>query len=219
VSPFANRPESLFFGRIFPILGFVFVVGYFSLGSLNSTSAMPTRDGSLTVSTSIWQAAWNHYSETWFAWSRAPNSCRGDAAVNDYQREQCAKYWGQVSTMTAWASAPLILVLLFFFLIRGHFRVFYRRVDRRFREGKAVAAAKVLRSGSWDWFGYFFCLRSVRVELGQGRDVRVYVPRDLPALIPGQKVALFYGGKVFGARRYVGLLYAPHIAVMAGSRN
>lgn len=121
---------------------------------------------------------------------------------------------------TILAAFPLGLLVLFGFLMGDRFRQIYRQGFKRVEKGNAVEVGRVtaparLRS---DLFGFFFCLRSVSVQLKSGRQLRLYVPLHARQPKTGETVAIFEMGEYFGKKRYVGVLYTPHVAVIGGSR-
>ena len=68
-------------------------------------------------------------------------------------------------------------------------------------------------------FRWLFCFRAISVELANKQQVTVLLPNDSLLPQPGQTFAVYAVGKRFGHERYTAQLYAPHVAVVAGSRT
>jgi len=165
-------------------------------------------------------AAGIHWKQTLSYWFQFPTACWGDNAVNDFQRSQCADFYNRLTTSTILALIPSAAALIFLLLALDKLNGFYRRSRKTIDKGKALFAGMVTEPAEApnDLFGRTFCLRAISVQLSNKQQMSVYLPLNAPVPLPGQTLAVFEGGKFFGAKRYIATLYAPHLAVVSGSR-
>jgi hypothetical protein len=165
-------------------------------------------------------AATLHWKQVLSYWFGYPSICWGDNAVNDFQRSQCVDFHDRLITGTLIALIPTGVALLFLFLAVEQLSGFYRRSRKTIDKGKALFAGVVTNPAEApnDFFGRTFCMRAISVQLSNKKQMNVYLPLTAPVPLPGQTLAVFDGGKVLGAKRYIATLYAPHLAVVSGSR-
>jgi hypothetical protein len=97
---------------------------------------------------------------------------------------------------------------------------FYRRSRKKVDSGQAAFKGTVTQppEAPNDFFGWFFCLRAISLQLPNKKQVKVYQPLEAPLPLPGQEFAVYDGGSHFGQKRHLGQLYAPHLAIVSGSR-
>ncbi len=160
------------------------------------------------------------------AWEKAvylaenfPAVCRSHQEVNDLQRARCDKLWLKAVVFFGLATFPFLLGLVAAFIARDHIRFFYRATRQRIRRFPPETKGLVLRH-AWtpDLFAWIYCLRKVIVELPDGQRKEVYVPLSDAAPRSPEILTLFDAGRSFGKKRWVGVLYAPHMAIRSGSR-
>lgn len=225
-TPFHYVPKRRFlFRMIGPAFG-VFFAGYVAMGILAVDPALtgPKRAPTAILKTDpvtgpALTAGRQHLAQMTHSWFNIPEVCWGGNQVNEFQTRQCADFWERMWLGSAVAAIPFAAVALFFFLALEQIAGFYRRQNRKVVEGQAILAGTVTDppEAPNDFFGWFFCLRAITVELRNRKQIRVYLPVEAPVPLPGQTLAIFDGGNVFGAQRYVAVLYAPHLAIVAGS--
>lgn len=140
-------------------------------------------------------------------------------AYNDYQAKQCQDFWRRLAISGLVAIVPLIVALLFLWLVWDDLSLVYRRARKRVAKGEALLTATVTRPARAreTFFSFSHCLRSVRVQGNDGKQLTVYMSLETPLPAPGTSVAVFDGGKFGGAARHFAIVYAPHVVVLRGS--
>jgi len=115
---------------------------------------------------------------------------------------------------------PFLIAFLVWRGLLGNLENFYRRSYQKISSGQAAFKGTVTNPalGPDDFFGWFFCLRSIVVERADRSQLRVHMPRGSIVPRPGEQLAVFESGKSFGVQRYIGILYAPHVAIIHGVR-
>jgi hypothetical protein len=228
LNAFSRPPFFLFARRILaPGLG-VFLVGFICLGIVSGAQKVEgvrTPSGTkmtpdLEVTLPPTAAAVLHLKNTAATWGELHAVCLIGNTVNDFQREQCGEIWTRIGIMTGIASLPFMLMGIFLLLSFDQFRFFYRRIDRKVEKGQGSFKGRIrgrVRSGKFDLFAWLFCLQAVEVETTAKKVVQVYLPLDMDLPSPGQTLAVFDAGIQLGAKRLVAVIYAPHLAVIAGS--
>jgi len=148
-----------------------------------------------------------------------PEVCWSGNAVNEFQVRQCSEFWTQLALSAGLLLVPLVAVAFVWTISTDFLSGVYRRARKRVEAGKLLGVGVVTDPAiaAGDKFSYFFCLQVISVQLVNKQQIRVYIPLNASVPMPGQQLALFDGGRVFGARRYWGILYAPHIAVVRGA--
>lgn len=150
-----------------------------------------------------------------------PGVCMpGATPPSEFQTTQCELFRARLLVEGAVASIPLALVLIAWMIALDLLKSFYRRCRKTVEKGQALYSGTVTKppEAPNDWFGRLFCLRRIAIELPTRAQTTVYMPLDAPIPLPGETLAVFDGGKAFGAKRQVAILYAPHLAIVGGSR-
>lgn len=213
VTPYHHPPRSEFLKRmIFPSLG-VFLIGFLMIGIyLDSMESQ--------VSRGVVEGGSYYFKTLIDAWFHIPEVCYPGGAVNDYQREQCTKFWDLLWWETAVASIPFGAVALFLMMGLDILVSLYRRVRKKIEAHETVVTGVVTRPSLLprDFFCWFYCFYLVSVELESGHQEKVYLPVSLPAPLHGQKLTVFNLGKLWGEERRVGIPFAPHVVILKGAR-
>lgn len=117
------------------------------------------------------------------------------------------------------AFSPLFLLALILWLSLENVSGFYRRAQKKVEKGKVLSSGVVTNppTAPSDLFSWFYCFRPITVELSNKTQITVYVSLDSPPPLPGETLVIFEMGKVFGEKRHVAMLYAPHVAVVRGA--
>ncbi len=172
-----------------------------------------------SVSLMPWSAAMSHFHQWSYSISNIPQVCWSGNAVSDFQRTQCQDFWIQLGWSTLFAFLPLGFVLLFLKLGLDSMQIRYKKARKLIEKGSAIAKGVVTQPAVApnDRFGWFFCLRSISIELPNKSQIVVYMPLDDAIPLPGETLAVFDWGEHFGKKRLIGTLYAPHLAILSGS--
>lgn len=231
LTPFHEVPRSRFLRRMFaPALG-VFGVGMIVMGLLaTSPEIQPARKPSssiipaprVQVRGDVMTASLLQMVYTVDSWIQIPQVCWNGNTVNDFQKTQCNEYWDRAFRSAGVSSIPVVLVAVFLMIGLDQLNMLYRRSRKTITKGQAWNAGTVTQPAEapQDFFGWAFCLRPIMVQLQdkEKTQLKVYIPMEASIPLPGQTLAIFEGGVWMGSKRYVGLLYAPHLAVVAGVR-
>ena len=194
------------------ILGFMFMgvaanSGFFD--TPKSPSAVP----------SFFEASLNVYRSTGELISNRPTGCILGDTVSDFQRSQCNRFWASFLQTGGLAFAPFFLALLFVSLNLAAFKGLYESTTRSVEKGKAGFGGKVTTPAEapGDIFSWYYCLQPVAVQLSNQAQITVYMSSTRPVPLPGETLAVYEGGEHFGKKRYLAVVYAPHIAVVKGA--
>lgn len=182
------------------------------LPPIGSVAVYAADDGALSrAGKTIWKFAENLLG--------MPQACRGQP-LNDMQVSQCTEFWDMMLTYGVTSLIPLGLWVVFILLSMDSLIVRWRRTHKKIQSEAPKAIGKVTQpaEASMDLYSWVFCFRPIGVQLSDGRQICVCQPLDAPIPLPGQKFAIYEMGYKLGARRYHGLVYAPHLAVVKGVR-
>lgn|GEM_PF-3201075 len=150
-----------------------------------------------------------------------PMHCWTGKSVNQFQVQQCNDTWKKVAVSGGLTAIPLVCSLLFFMIAFDSLDGVYRRARKKIKEGKALSKGRVADPSHLrqDLFSWVYGFKAVATLLADGQEVRVYVPQHGVESRSGDSLAIFDGGMILGEKRYLGLLYAPHVAVILGARD
>lgn len=150
-------------------------------------------------------------------WLTLPDYCIGDNEVNELQKARCKGLWAQAFAFTGIALFPFLVLTVFFMSLQHQVSQFFRKARKTIQGGQALSIATVTQPAEapGDFFSWVHCLQRVSVQLASRQQQVIYLdPRtDIPQ--PGQTMALFDLGTMFGVKRYVGIVYYPHVAVVS----
>lgn len=163
----------------------------------------------------------NHWRTIYYFGTHIPEVCWGDNAVNEFQKRQCGAFWDHLEMGAGLSLLPFGIAWVFWRIALGSILGLYRKARKRIEGGKPIAQGVVTNPAQapGDLFSRMYCLRTIGVQLQGGKQVKVYVPLDSPEPQPGQKMAVFEPVNVMGESRHFAMIYAPHVAVIAGVRR
>lgn len=218
VTPYDDIPQGTFLGRVLgPATGLFFLV--FMMMGVIANSPLLGGPKSPEARIPFWEASFKHLQNTIHQLSAIPEVCWSGSTVNDFQKQQCDQYWNNLFTAVAVAILPFAAAILFFLVSLDQFKGLYKKTKKRISTGKAIFSGTVTDPAlaPTDLFSWFYCLRAVTVELKDKRQVKVYVSLDSPIPRPGQTLAVLEPFMIMGQRRYMAMLYMPHVAVIRGA--
>jgi hypothetical protein len=165
--------------------------------------------------------ALHHWNRTYYFMSNFPAVCEDGNSVNNFQRRQCEAFSAAHQLGMGLSALPFVLMLLFLRVAPGHLDAFYRRARKRVQANKPMSQGVVTQPAKApaDFFSWYYGLRPIGVQLPQGEQLKVYVPRDVPMPEPGQAMLVFEPISSWGKGRHVGKVYLPHVAVVRGARS
>lgn len=209
-TPYHYLPRKRFWLRIAAPLVGVYLAGLLITGVL--TEVPLARGKSLSGRAQAHQAEFLHRV------THVPEVCWSGNAVNEFQVRQCGEFWRALLSDAGIFSIPWALVVVFYLACMDSLSLLYRRARKRIEKGEALFQGVVTKPSRLpqDFFSWAYCLRPLSVQLPNGRQLRVHLPLDETEPQPGEKVAVFDGGKAFGQTRYLALIYTPHVAVVLG---
>jgi hypothetical protein len=202
---------------------FFLIMGHFALSPRIRSMTEKTSHFSstrFTVSGGVARAAAMQWAQTLEDWMSIPSVCWGERAQNDFQRGQCTFFWNKLALTTAIGFTPLLALLIYLMICLDILAAFYRKVRKKI-EAKAQIKIAVVADpphAPKDIFSWFFCLRTVCVEVAPHQQETVYLPYSQRLPQPGQSLALYDCGKILGVPRLAAQHYAPHIVIISGKR-
>jgi hypothetical protein len=152
------------------------------------------------------------------SWTHGPEGCVSGDVHSDFQRGRCREFWSKVGQASGIAVAPFVLLALVYLLGMDSLTNTYRRARKKIESRKAIARGVVTNPAraSNDFYGWLYGFRPISVDMGKGRQIRVYFPLEGRLPLPGDPVAVFTPGRAMGRHRFFGEFHAPHVAVIAG---
>jgi hypothetical protein len=217
-TPFKELPTARFLRHLILPCAFLLGVGYLCVGVVANTPYFQEASGPTTVPTFL-ESSINVYQLTISRLSNLPAFCVYDEKVNEFQQSQCSHYWDDLLRTGGLALSPFFLVLLVIFLNLEIMKSFYSHMNKKVEKEKANFSGKVTHppEAPGDFFSQYYCLQPVTVEIANKTQIKVYLSSMLPVPMAGQTLALFDDGEHFGKKRYLAVVYAPHIAVVKGA--
>lgn len=182
--------------------------------SLPGEAALPVLANSLSSDGSVW------YLTVWKFWRAFPQTCWDHAEVNDLQRNRCQLIWNKAIIVTSIATLPFVLGWVVFLVLTDQIALFHRRLKKHLNQKSPIARAQL--SNRWmvpDLFSFFYGLRKAAVRHSNGRKEVIYISVFDTVPLCGELVTLYDVGRTLGAKRVVGLHYAPHMSVMSHQRE
>lgn len=223
VTPYHELPRVRFLVRMATPILFVFILGFFALGLTPPQHATRRPAGmeakpAPTANLPPFQVAKTHYEVLLNDWKKMPEPCWTGKTVNEVQARQCDEFWKKWLTSAAIGAAPFGSVLLFIYLALDSLGLTYDRARRRIKNRRMLFAGVVTEPAHApaDLYAWVYCMQAVTVQLGNGVQIKVYLPLTAPRPRPGETLAIFDGGRVFGTKRYLAMFYAPHLAIVRG---
>ena len=210
LTPFHDVPKLRFLARIGLPLFLSYWVGFLIMGMVVENPK----------SLSIFQAGAAHHRKVQATLFNLPQACKSGSFTSDFQRKQCDDFWLKFTQDGIIAAIPFAFVFALYWLAQDSLALTYRRGLKRIQEGKALFSGKVTDPAALpqDAYGWFYCFRSISVQLSDGRQLRVYTPVEAPIPRPGEILAVFDGGNMYGKSRALGVIYTPHVMVVRGGK-
>lgn len=196
------------------------VLGFVATGFVSGTPEFRRPSRAPSGFSSPVELAQQHYASLQADLAQIPEACLNGATANDFQKHQCDEYWSALIKRVALGILPVFSILFFYLPVRGIFEKVYTRSRKAIEKGKAFSSATAVpfagAGKASDFFCWFFCFSKQSVQLPNRSMVDVYFPQAAILPRPGQTVAVFELGRVFGRARYIGVLHTPHVAVVSG---
>ncbi|NDD92469.1 hypothetical protein EBZ37_10330 [bacterium] len=155
----------------------------------------------------------------WHYITHVPEPCLSDSrALNNFQREQCSKFWDRLQDLGWIASIPFVIAFGFLLFAWDGVRQRFLKARKKISQGKATGLAIVTDppEAPADRLSWWFGVQPITVQVADGKQVIAYLAPESPIPPPGEKVALYEWGKIWGQKRFFAILYAPHVAVLHG---
>lgn len=212
ITPFHYVPKRLFLTRMAaPALG-VFLLGLFILEGVVRSPALRPKEVRAT------SGANELLRHVRFDLRHPPEACVSGEQLSAFQSRQCEQYWDRLIMEGFLAALPLLLAGFYLLLFFDSLTLLYKKTRRKIENKQIAFGGKVTKPAEApnDVFGWVYCLRTISVELKGGKQIKVYIPLDMPIPHPNQTLAIYDLGKFFGSKRYMAVVYAPHVAVISG---
>ena len=224
--PFDYVPKVKFIRRMLAPAVFVYFIGFLTMGTLTTTEYFekiatqpcPAFPPPYVIHEAPLPAARLHHELIYKYIVGYPQPCQTGEYVSEFQGRQCKIYFQRLMMLGALGLLPFALAGLFLLVTLDLIAIKYRRARGIVAEGKVLSRGTVTDppDAPNDMFGWWYCLRSIAVQLANGHQVRIYIPGDLPSPLSGETFNVYQWGESFGAMRYFGMLHAPHMAVIGG---
>ncbi len=224
--PFSRAPLQKFWARLAIPCTVIFVAGLFLMGSISILTRMqynaaikekdPTRMKQMSMLPH--RAAFKQIEEFVDELMHIPDVCWSGQASSQFQADQCSEFWNSLAMDGILASLPFLMVGVFLLWAFDMVSKIYLKVRRQIGKGQAVFSAPLVSGGRMrnDLFGWFFCFQSWVVQLPNKNTIRVYVPMREAMPIPGAQITVYGGDRRWGAVRFFGVHFTPHVAVVKG---
>jgi len=162
-----------------------------------------------------------HYAQLFRYAFQMPSRCWTGDYLNSFHRDQCLDAMERFGFALLLGLFPLFVAWFVFQIASDRVRSVYRKGRVKKKKGLSFGVAKVLESCDLqsDAFSKYFLMRRVKVQLKNASSDLIgvgdaYIPLSDTMPLPGERVLLFDAGTVFGKKRWLATLYAPHVDVM-----
>lgn len=224
MNAFSRIDPVRFLKGLFPAFALVLILGWFAQGLIASVpsvrTALPNGESLPFLSEAGPFATANAQRRNfWSSINQVPAACLSGEG-SQFQRQQCERYWFGLGEAGLLAFLPLLITIIFYGLMFNSAGRLFARIRKVIKDAKPAASGKVTHPALLpnDLFARFFGLQRLSVQLSNQKQVAVYVPNDGHFPRPGEVLLVYDVGSVFLKKRWVGVLYAPHVAVIrAGS--
>lgn len=220
ITPFEVIPKRAFLLRMrFLVLGVGVVlflgVGIFSKWTATSEAQIPS---------TIWFATLQHYIQLVDTLSHLPRACWWENNRDPFQAQQCRVFWDDLWLRLGVAALPFLGagILAGFGLQRLKFM--YKKAQRKALSGKADAGGVILKIERMKetWFSWVYGFNCFEVSFQVGvhskaqdqKVMRVYLPASVDTPKESQQIAVFDVSFLGIRKRYLGMPYLPHIAIL-----
>lgn len=146
-----------------------------------------------------------------------PQACSSANAVSTFQEQRCQEMRGVIPLEVLVAGLPFVLTFFTYLYFMGSLAKGYRQGWKQVQNSKPIGQGIVTEPARLpqDRTAYFYCMMRISVEKsGEGVQIDVYLPDNVPVPRPGEKLDLYEWGEYFGKKRLTGALHAPHMAIL-----
>ncbi|HAR42453.1 MAG TPA: hypothetical protein DCS07_07445 [Bdellovibrionales bacterium] len=209
MTPFHYIPKKVFLLRMARISIFVFFIGFVLMGAMANNEQ---------VNLGPIDMAGYEFSRLPWVLTHPPAVCVSGDFVSEFQKERCGDYQMEVALTAFWVFFPFLFAGLFLRVALSRLISVYQKAGKALQSGKGLFIGRVTHPAEMpnDLFGWAFCLRSITVELGRNKQLRVYLPESMDVPEPGVELAICDLGRHFTRSRYMAAPYTPHVAVVRG---
>jgi len=213
---FQGLSQEVFFHRMVWPSAALFVFLFFLVGVVAQSSEFQPLDEPGVV-IPFWDAATKLYRDFFNQLFQMPEVCWTGNTVNDFQAVQCERFWGKFLKLSGLASVPGLGVGFFLWLGFDSIQALNRRIRKILELGKASFTGTATKppQASADVFSWTYCLIPIMVQLPDQTQLKVYVSRDAALPRAGETLVAFDLGRVLGEKRYFGMVYTPHVAILS----
>lgn len=223
--PFGRLPSQKFWGRLMLPLTAIWIVGFLAMGSFSILSRMQfntaVKDPVRVKRASMLphKAAMQQIEDFTDSVTHIPDVCWSGQAGSEFQRSQCSDFWNNLLMDGVVASLPFLLVAVFLLWAFDALAKTYLVPRKQIVQGQALflgtlTAPPTMRN---DFYGWFFCLRSLVVQLPNKSQVRVYIPLSDSVPPAGGQVQVYGGKKSWRSVRFFGVYVPPSVQVVKGA--
>ena len=218
VTPFDDVPNT---GFIFRLIGVALAMGVVAALGVGVASHFPPFQyvEFQDESPSFARAPYLFYQRLGSTLNFLPQICWKEVTIDEFQKTQCVDFWNLLVYRAGLGAVPFGVVLLVFLWGYSSLYGFFSRAKRKAKKGKADYGGVVTNPPETfrGLFGWLYGFRAVMIQLPNKTQVKVYVSLELSAPVPGQTLVAFNISRGFWEKRYLAMVYAPHVAVVRGS--
>ena len=222
---FLPPPQLRVYMRILPNAAVAFFLMWLVMGFIaNSDPYIKAASEHLALAPRVypvgglpWEAAAYHAQQTLDYLIFFPEACRPGRQINDFQVDQCKKFKDVLADYLGLFILPWIVTFFLAAYLKSKAALFYRHARRALRDSEPSGVGVVTHPPHLPpgWLGWLYCIQALSVQLPQGEQRTVWMSSKVQLPQPGQKVALYSVGKEWGKERWIGVFYAPHVAVFS----
>lgn len=232
MNSFSEPSPFVFYTRLLPVLVLSFMIGFVSVGFLSHHPALTETKWEVKNGVFRLRAPEPSSSISLFpVWETVevgarftdhllnfPPYCRSGKSVNEFQEQQCADFLTVLLLEGVILLIPFLVVLLVLMGFVTWMKSTYQRIQALILSRRAQAVGKIQsihpKEKQGDFWRKFLCLTPYLVVLESGEERVVYFAPAMGRLQLGDSVAIFELKSSSSAQRYIGIPYAPHIAVI-----
>jgi len=162
--------------------------------------------------------ALNHFAFTLRDWARPPEGCEENSVAGGYRGAQCAAFEARLGRRFFIVGYPLWFFLGGFFALMLWVKLFYQIASRNLqtlgRGKQEFARVTNPPLAPMEALAWLSGCHPVSVELASGQQTTAFVAGNLARPLAGERMLLF--PLPFTTRRRGAVLFAPHMAIVAG---
>jgi len=228
-TPFDHMPRGLFKARQLLLCAAIFLVLFLTIGVITGNPVFINDLGGgavKNVSFSVLEMSLRFYFRLVYTLYNIPQECYSNLKGRHFKL--CEEFWFLLSVRVGMALIPFFVSALIYQFATFNMKRIYRRARQRAKNGTADAAGKIVLDKSQvthpeanrrDFFCWYFAMQTATIELPDKKRISVYISADLPDedLKPGITLVAYDIGYIFGKKRWIAVVYAPHVAVIRGT--